>query len=167
MEGNITAARAIEMYVRYGGYTKEKATETVTKWKAEKETGIAYDDIKEAFMDGDISEMDAKNMYITYGGLTEEKAMEKVTVLAFVKKYPDLDDITYEAVENYTTCCKAAGVPAQTFYDAWKYKNTLSGTVKEPMMQYIHSLNLTYAQKDSLYYAFGWKESRIYEAPWH
>ena len=167
LEGNITADRAIDMYVRYGGYTKDKATETVTKWRAEKETGIAYDDIKEAFINGEISTGDAKNMYITYGGLTEEKAKEKVTVLAFVKKYPNLDDITYDAVESYTTYCEAAGVPAKTFYDAWKYKNKLTGTVKEPMMQYINSLNLSYAQKDSMYYAFGWAKSKIYEAPWH
>ena len=167
LEGNITADRAIDMYVRYGGYTKDKATETVTKWRAEKETGIAYDDIKEAFINGEISTGDAKNMYITYGGLTEEKAKEKVAVLAFVKKYPNLDDITYDAVESYTTYCEAAGVPAKTFYDAWKYKNKLTGTVKEPMMQYINSLNLSYAQKDSMYYAFGWAKSKIYEAPWH
>ena len=35
------------------------------------------------------------------------------------------------------------------------------------MMDYINSLDLTYLQKDSLYYAFGWKESKIDEAPWH
>ena len=167
LSGNITAQRAIDMYVRYGGYTKDKATETVNHWRAEKETGVAYDDIKEAFLDGDLSAGDVKNMYITYGGLTEEKAEEKVTVLAFVKKYPDLDDITYDAVESYTEYCEATGVPAKTYYDAWKHKNTLSGTVKESMMQYINGLDLTYAQKDSLYFAFGWSESRIYEAPWH
>ena len=166
-QGNITAQRAIDMYVLYGGYTKEKATETVTKWKAEKEIGIAYDDIKDAFLKGEISQGDAKNMYITYGGLTEEKANEKVTVMAFVKKYPELDGITYEAVENYTTYCEASGVPAKTFYDAWKHKNTLSGEVKDQMMQYINGLNLSYAQKDSLYYAFGWTKSKIHEAPWH
>ena len=167
LSGNITTARAIEMYVRYGGYTKDKATEIVNEWRAEKETGVAYGDIKEAFLNGEISQGDAKNMYITYGGYTEEKANEKVAVLAFVKKHPDLDDITYDAVEKYTTYCEASGVPAKTFYDAWKHKNTLSGTVKEPMMQYINSLDLTYAQKDSIYYALGWKESTIHEAPWH
>jgi hypothetical protein len=167
LEGNITADRAIDMYIRYGGYTKDKATETVTKWRAEKEIGVAYEDIKEAFIDGEITAGDAKNMYITYGGLTEEKANEKVAVLAFVKKYPDLDDITYDAVESYTTYCEATGVTAKTFYDAWKHKNKLSGTVKEPMMQYINGLDLNYAQKDSLYYAFGWAESKIHEAPWH
>ena len=178
LAGNITASRAIEMYVRYGGYAQDKATETVTKWGAEKDIGIAYDDIKDAFMNGDISVGDAKNMYITYGGLTNEKANENVTVLAFVKKYPETDGISYSGVEAYQTYCKSRGVPAATFYDAWKYKSsahadvdangeTISGSKKVKVLAYINSLNLTYAQKDSLYYAFGWAQSTIYEAPWH
>ena len=178
LAGNITASRAIDMYVRYGGYTKEKATETVNKWRAEKETGIVYDDIKEAFMDGEISQGDAKNMYITYGGYSEEEAGEKVAVLAFVKQYPETDGISYAGVEAYQTYCQSSGVPAGTFYDAWKYNSStsadvdasgksISGSKKAKVLRYIHSLDLTYAQKDSLYYAFGWAKSTISEAPWH
>ena len=117
-------------------------------------------------------------MYITYGGYTEEEADEKVAVLAFVKKHPDCDGISYAAIESYTTHCEAAGVPANTFYDAWKYNSSasadvdangdsISGSKKVKVLAYINTLDLTYAQKDSLYYAFGWAESRIYEAPWH
>ena len=178
MEGNITEARAVEMYVRYGGYTKEKATETVTKWRSEKETGIAYDDIKDAFMAGEISSGDAKNMYITYGGYTEQDAGEKVTTMAFVKQHPDCDGISYAAIESYQTYCESYGVPAGTFYNAWKYNSStnadvdvngdsISGSKKVKVLAYIDSLNLTYSQKDSIYYAFGWAESKIYEAPWH
>ena len=164
LSGNITADRAIDMYVRYGGYTKEKATETVTKWRAEKETGIAYDDIKEAFMDGELSAGDAKNMYITYGGYSEEEASEKVAVLTFVKHHPETDGISYAGVEAYQTYCESRGISAGIFYDVWKYK---SGKKKADVLPYINSLNLTYTQKDSLYYAFGWAASKIYEAPWH
>ena len=178
MDGNITAARAVEMYVRYGGYTQEKATETVTKWRAEKETGVVYDDIDDAFIDGELSAGDARNMYITYGGLTEKDAAEKVTVLAFVKENPDCEGISFAAVEDYQTYCEAYGVPAGTFYDAWKFNSdtkadvdangdSISGSKKVKVLAYIHTLDLTYKQKDSLYYAFGWAESRIYEAPWH
>ena len=176
--GNITAQRAIDMYVRYGGYTQEKATEIITKWRAEKETGVSYDDIEDAFMSGDISQGDAKNMYITYGGYSEVDAAEKVAVLAFVKKHPDCDGISYAAVENYQTHCEASGVPAGTFYDAWKYNSnthadvdengdSISGSKKVKALAYIDTLDLTYGQKDSLYYAFGWAASKIYEAPWH
>ena len=176
--GNITAQRAIEMYVRYGGYAQDKATEMITKWRAEKETGISYDDIEDAFMDGSISQGDAKNMYITYGGYSEVDASEKVAVLAFVKQHPDCDGISYAAIENYQTHCEDSGVPAGTFYDAWKYNShthadvdengeSISGSKKVKVLAYIDTLDLTYAHKDSLYYAFGWAQSKIYEAPWH
>ena len=178
LSGNITAARAIEMYVRYGGYSKEKATETVTKWRAEKETGLAYDDIKDSFMDGELSRAEAKNMYVTYGGYSEQEASEKVTVLAFVKKHPKCDGISFAAVENYKDNCESYGVSAETFYNVWKYNTSaaadvdengesISGSKKVKVLDYINGLDLTYAQKDSLYYAFGWAESKIHEAPWH
>ena len=178
LQGNITAQRAIDMYVLYGGYTKDKATEMVNKWRAEKETGVAYDDIKDAFMSGEISQGDAKNMYITYGGYSVQEAAEKVAVLSFVKKYPECYGISYAAVESYQTHCETYRVPAGTFYDAWKYNSStqadvdtngesISGSKKVKVLAYINSLNLTYAQKDSLYYAFGWAESKISEAPWH
>jgi hypothetical protein len=178
LTGSITAQRAIEMYVRYGGYDQDKATETVNKWRSELETGIVYDDIDEAFIDGELSAGDARNMYITYGGLTEKDAAEKVTVLAFVKENPDCEGISFAAVEDYQTYCEAYGVPAGTFYDAWKFNSdtkadvdangdSISGSKKVKVLAYIHTLDLTYKQKDSLYYAFGWAESRIYEAPWH
>jgi len=35
------------------------------------------------------------------------------------------------------------------------------------MMTYINSLSLSARQKDSLYFAFGWAESKLWEAPWH
>ena len=178
IDGNITAQRAIEMRMRYGGDTQEEATETVTKWRAEKETGIAYDDIDDAFMKGELSEGDARNMYVTYGGYSQEEASEKVAVMAFVKKHPDVKDISYAAIESYTEYAEAAGVPVKTFYDAWKYNSntdadvdengkSISGSKKAKVLAYINNLSLTYAQKDALYYSFGWAESKIYEAPWH
>ena len=178
LDGNITAQRAIEMYVRYGGYDQDKASETVTKWRAEKETGIIYDDIKDAFMDGEITEGDVRNMYVTYGGYSEEDATEKAAIMAFVKQHPGCDGISWAAVESYTEYCEASGMKAETFWDAWKYNSatkadvdsngeSISGSKKVKVLAYINTLDLTYDQKDSLYYAFGWAESRIYEAPWH
>ena len=43
----------------------------------------------------------------------------------------------------------------------------ISGSKKAKVLRYINGLNLSYAQKDSLYYAFGWSQSTINEAPWH
>ena len=165
--GEITKQQATNMLTKYTGMESDEITKTVNKWSSKVVTGIEYDDIDDEFNAGNITAQRAIDMYVRYGGYTKELAKEKVTVLAFIKDHPDMEDISYDAVLNYNQYCEKLKVPARTFYDAWKYKNSLSGTVKETMMEYIHSLNLTNAQKDSLYYAFGWKESRIREAPWH
>ena len=152
--------------------------EMISKKDLLKETGISYDDIQDAFMDGEISEADVRNLYTTYGGYTAEEATQKAAVLAFVKKYPGCDGISYAAVESYQTYCEASGVGAETFYDVWKYNSSTSGDVdasgksisgskKAKVLAYIHRQDLTSKQKDSLYYAFGWAKSTIDEAPWH
>lgn len=123
--------------------------------------------LKEVYQDGKLADTGAVETLTNYCGMTQEKAEEMVAVMEFVREHPDCEGISYAAVDDYTTYCEAAGVQAKVFYKAWEYKNTLSGTVKEPMLEYIDGLNLSKAQKDSLYYAFGWAESRIHEAPWH
>ena len=108
----------------------------------------------------------------------KDLATEKVTVLQFVKDNPSCEGISYSAVEGYKNYCEPYGVSPKTFYDAWKYNsstsadvdkngNSISGSKKEKVLKYINSLNLSRKQKDSLYYAFGWSESKINEAPWH
>ena len=48
-----------------------------------------------------------------------------------------------------------------------KNGDTISGSVKEEIMDLIDSLPLSKAQKDALYLANGWAESKIKSAPWH
>ena len=163
----ITKQQAINMLDKYTDMDSDEITATVNKWSCVVVTGIKYDDIDDEFMEGNITASRAIEMYVRYGSMTKEKATEKVTVLEFVKKNPECEGISYAAVNGYNTYCKATGVPVKTYYEAWKYKNTLSGEVKEPMMAYINSLSLSARQKDSLYFAFGWKESKLNEAPWH
>jgi N12 class adenine-specific DNA methylase len=162
----ITKQQAINMLDKYTDMTDEEITATVNKWSSVVVTGIKYDDIDDEFMEGNITASRAIEMYVRYGSMTKEKATEKITVLEFVKQHPECEGISYSAVNGYNTYCEPLGVPANTYYEAWKYKNTLSGEVKEPMMNYINTLSLSARQKDSLYFAFGWKESRLYEAPW-
>ena len=163
----ITKQQAINMLDKYTDMTDDEITATVNKWSCVVVTGIKYDDIDDEFMEGNITASRAIEMYARYGSMTKEKATEKVTVLEFVKEYPECEGISYSAVNGYNTYCEPCGVPANVYYEAWKHKNTLSGTVKESMMDYINSLSLSARQKDSLYFAFGWKESTLWEAPWH
>ena len=177
-EGSISTERAIKALTDYCGKTQEEASEAVAKWRAEKETGIVYNDIDDAFMAGEITESEAREMYMTYGGYSEKDATEKAGTLAFVKKHPACEGISWAAVESYTEHCESSGMKAETFWDAWKYESrtkadvdangeSISGSKKTKVLDYINGLDLTSAQKDSLYYAFGWAESRIWEAPWH
>ena len=58
----------------------------------------------------------------------------------------------------------SSGITAVQFY---QYKVASSGmTKKAEKMQVINSLNLTSAQKDAIYYAEGWAQSTIRDAPW-
>lgn len=58
----------------------------------------------------------------------------------------------------------SSGITAEQFY---QYKVASSGmTKKAEKMQAINSLDLTAAQKDAIYYAEGWAQSTIGEAPW-
>lgn len=57
-----------------------------------------------------------------------------------------------------------SGITAEQFY---QYKVASSGmTKKAEKMQAINSLDLTSAQKDAIYYAEGWAQSTIGQAPW-
>ena len=175
----VSKQQAIAMLEKYTDLTDEEITKTVNRWSSKVVTGIAYDDIDEAFLEGKISAARASEMYQRYGGLTTEAAGEKVAVLKFIKDYPQFEagDVSYSMVEGFLGYGESAGIDVNVFYDVWKYNTTakadvdkngkaISGSKKEKVLDYIDSLPLSKKQKDSLYYALGWAESTIREAPW-
>lgn len=179
-EGEISKAQATEMLTKYSRYfdmSSDEITATVNKWSSKVVTGIDFEDIGDEYEAGKITASRAIEMYMRYGGYTREEAQQKVTLIDFVKKHPTLEGISYAAVESYKEHAEGAGITAETFYDVWKYNSetqadvdasgkAISGSKKDKVLSYIHSMRLTAAQKDSLYYAFGWAESKINEAPW-
>ena len=166
-EGEITKQQTADMLSKYSGMESDAITKTVNKWSSKAVTGIEYDDIDDEFYEGRISAQRAAEMYVLYGGYTKELAKEKVEVMSFIKAHPEMEDISFEAVQNYNQYCADQKVPPRIFYDAWKFKNSITGSVKNTMLEYIDSLNLSVEQKDSLYFAFGWAESNLRKAPWH
>ena len=167
------------MLNKYTDLTDDEITEKVNKWSAVVVTGIKYDDIGDEFIAGNITAERAKEMYMRYGGMTEEDATNKVAVHSFVKEHPSLDgeNISYSFVSAYTEYCEPQGIDVDVFHDVWQYNssiegdkdkngNTISGSKKAKVLDYINSLELSRKQKDSLYYAFGWAKSTIYDAPW-
>lgn len=177
LDGEITETEAKRMYVKYGGYTQEKAEDAVEQWRAERDTGIAYSDIDDALLEGRITEREAARMYETYGGMEPEKAAEAAHRLDFIRRNPGCEDISSAAVEDYETHCEGAGITARVYYDAWKQFNATrsikddSGKTitskRDQVMEQIHAMNLTSKQKDALYFAFGYAESKLWDTPWH
>lgn len=169
LSGDVTRQKATALLTQYHNMSSEEIAAEIDKWQCQKDTGIPYADIGDAFQKGEITLSRAQQLYMKYGGMTQEEAEAEAAVLSFVKQNPGLSDITSSAVEKYNTYCQSAEVSPRVFYDAWKQKGSLtgSGEVKEPMLQYIDSLDLTAEQKDALYLSFGWAESGLRKTPWH
>lgn len=175
-EGKISKQRATELVGKYTDLTKVETTKIINQWSAKVVTGVAYGDIKEAYLGGQLSKRQAVDMYVRFGGMERQQAREKVEVWEFVKRYPECEGISYSAIAAYREF--GSGMSAKTFYDVWKYESSvsadvdangkaISGSKKRKVLDYINRQNLTVSQKDGLYYAFGWAESKISEAPWH
>lgn len=147
--------------------------------KSDKEIqSTANKETKALYMDGQIGAVTAKNYYKKYGGMTGSEAVLRVNQHNFAKEYPELADLSEEAVGKYNEYCKPAGVDAQTYYDIKKFAgsaeadkdangNSINGSQKEKILNHIHSQNLTVAQKDSVYDSFGYSAKELHEAPWH
>ena len=135
--------------------------------------------LREQYEEGSISDSEAQRMLVNYGDKTEKEATSKVQYWAFKQEYPDYDDLSEEAVAKYYNEVEPYGITVDVYYDYSKQRSkckgvdangdgkTDSGSVKSEVLWVIHSLPLTYAQKDALYYLNGWSAKTIYEAPWH
>ena len=173
----ITKQQAISMLEKYTDKTSEEITKLVNKWSSRVVTGIAYDDIDDAFMDGDITAARAAEMYRLYGGMTREEAEQDVTVLQFAKEWSiEPGEISYSFVDGFRAYCEPEGVDVKVFLDVWKFKGKAAtdrdedgeiiSSTKEKVLEYVDSLNLTRKQKNSVYLALGYAESTIRDAPW-
>ena len=170
---------AINQSVRNGeDITKQMAELTSHGHTEEQVVSNIKSSIGKWYQEGEITGQKAVDMFVRYGGLSRQEAAEKVYTWDFIKKHPECEGISYSAIENYEAFCEKTGMSAKVFYDAWKYNysaksdvdasgKAISGSKKEKVLRYINGLNLSYAQKDGLYYAFGWSQSTINEAPWH
>ena len=86
-DGEITKEQAENMLLKYADVGANEAGEIITKWSAEAETGIAYDDVKQEFLDGKITADEAIKMRMEYGGYDKEEAEKTLADWNFEKKY--------------------------------------------------------------------------------
>ena len=128
-------------------------------------------------MDGKLSEREAISARVEYGGVSQEDAEDTVAKWKYEKETGVEGAGTGEA-KDYYEFAKPNGISADTYHSYYEQKSgihadvdadgkAISGSKKEKILRIIDALPLTSAQKDVLYYAEGWAESRLYEAPWH
>ena len=172
MSGKITASRAIEMRVRYGGETTEEARAKVEDWNFEKKYGFSYSNRKDAYINGEVSATTLRQAMISHKGMTAKDADHEIRALDLMKRNPNsgLDLTAAKAMTKkldvINKTLDECGIKPDVYK---KYKDLCktAGSKKEDIMGVIHSLPLTKAQKDALYYLNGWSENTIDEAPWH
>lgn len=164
-DGEISKQQAINMLTKHFDMDSGEITATVNKWSCKVVTGIAYEDIGDEYIDGNITATRAIDMYVRYGGYSKEEATSKVNYWTFCKLYPKYEDLFNESrVEKYNKYAKPAGISVDMYA---KYINGTKGlSTRNQVVNFIHSLSLTKKQKDALYLAAGYSESKIWDVPW-
>ena len=134
------------------------------------------DAVKAAFVQGDVSEEQATEFLQAYAGDDAADVQKKITVWKFQGKHPE-SELKDGKILDYVEFAEPAGISVEIYTryaketadlksDKDEEGKTVSGSKREKVLQVIHSLPLTSTQKDALYYAEGYAESNLDEAPW-
>ena len=139
-----------------------------SKEEAEKSfASSAKSELKDFVMNGEISESKAVNALVTFCGMTEDDAKADVQYWAFKRNYPDVfaEDSWFD---KYYEDVADSGISIDMYMEYRNQVKSMTGEdKKEKRMAVIHSLPISNAQKDALYYAEGWAASKLWQAPWH
>lgn len=132
---------------------------------------------RNAFDSGLLDEAGTEKMLQEYAGMDEEEAAEKASYWAFIKAHPQYRGKLSESnVDDYHEFAEPAEIPLDVFV---QYLEGTSGletirdewgdevkSKREQVLEVIDSLPLTWQQKDALYLAAGYAESKIWDVPW-
>ena len=163
MDGKLSEDKAVNALITYCDEDQKNAQNIVAKWKFEADYGFSYDDRADAYKSGEISAYELKTVLIDIGGKTADEANYQIKVYDWENQ--GYEGVTTAEVKKYYEKVRSSGVSVSVYY---KYCQGRKGySKKDDIMAVIHSLPITVAQKDALYYAEGWEQSKISEAPWH
>lgn len=183
--GKITASKAMDIRMLYGGYSREDAQKMVLEWQCEKDNGVKFDNIETAYKSGEISGSTAQKWLVKYGEQDPKDVAQKINAYDWQLAHPQYS-LTVSQVISYTKqveklgySIEYSGIDPETFV---KYLNlsgkckgtdsngdgkTDSGSIKQEIMEVIHTLPISSKQKDALYLYNGWSEKTLWKAPWH
>ena len=186
MDGNISAHKAEDMYVKYGGYTQEEAKDKIAKIDFEIKYGFAYDQRIDAYKKGKVSSSEMKTILMQHGNLKEKDAEETILAYEWMKKNPQYDvDVTgakrfavriSDKHKDYTLSDYNVNVETYLEYvrrakdctgvdddgDGYIDKNTKA----IQLFAMINTLPISAKQKDALAYITNAKSTIEQYAPW-
>ena len=130
----------------------------------------------DAYSGGLLDEAGAKNMLMEYADKDEEEAASKVSYWSFCEENPKYDYFTESNVKDYREFAEPANISLEVYAqflsgtkgladikDKW---GDVEVTKREQVLEVIDSLPITWQQKDALYLAAGYSESKIWDVPW-
>lgn len=148
------------------------------KTQAEAEKAFVSDvksGIDEAYSYGMINKATAKEMLMEYADMEEEDASDKITYWDFCKKNPNCD-LSESKVLDYLEFAEPAHVSLDVYEqfvaktkgladikDEW---GDVEVSKRDQVLEVIDSLPITSQQKDALYLAARYAESKIWDVPW-
>ena len=156
--------------------TDKKETE-VKKWDFEMQFDYPWSGRDRAYRKGVISENELTKAIMDIEGESLESAKAYIKFIELATDHSNLE-ITADDAADYYVIAQPAQISLESFLefkqnlsvltvDKDKNGQTINGSKKKKVMALIDNMNLSAHQKDALYYAAGYKESTIDEAPWH
>ena len=178
LDGDITAQKAKDILMKYGGKESVSEAETeIKKWNFERKQGYTWSARARGYRLGDISKQELISAVMDIEGDDEEGAELYIRFLDLAKNNEDIEITSYDA-SSYFKYAEPAGIEVATYLDYKdeaskckgekdEYGNTIRNTKKAQILLVIDALPITNEQKDALYFANGWAQSTLKDAPWH
>ena len=148
------------------------------KTQAQAESAFESDvrsSVEMAYSYDTITKATAEKMLVDYAGMDEDDAADRITCWDFLNANPDCE-LTESKVLGYLEYAEPARISLEiyeqfveetkgikTIKDKW---GEVEKSERDQVLEVIDSLPLTWQQKDALYLAAGYAESKIWDVPW-
>lgn len=179
--------KGVDEAISKGDYTRlDKQFGTMVKRSTSSDpTKKARETVRDAvrqYLDaGEVKAGDAKRI-LSRCGYKMDDAEAMITKWDFWRDYPEAHDTSVESntetlAARYFEYAEPLNIDKALFYDVYKFNgsaeadkdkngNSIRNSKRDKVADYINKQHLTKAQKDALWFACGYKESTLDEAPW-
>ncbi|MBQ7345357.1 MAG: hypothetical protein IJW45_04755 [Oscillospiraceae bacterium] len=118
---------------------------------------------RERYLEGAVDEDLVVDTLVEYGA-TEDEARADVAYWRYSADHPD-EEVYAQWFDSYYAKVADSGIDVDVYIG---YRQKVRGvTKKDEKMELIDDLPISRKQKDALYFAEGWAESTLDDAPWH